>query len=120
MSEETKYVSGNGFIQFDVKEPREANGKEVTDVVIKTPGGDGVLLRVSVWEELAEVLEERGLWPLEKGDWIAADGKFTINSWDDKDTGAKRSQPQISAFEIAVVKGSASPARQVVSGKSKF
>jgi single-stranded DNA-binding protein len=120
MSEDVKYVSGNGFIQFDVKEPREANGKEVTDVVIKTPGGDGVLLRVSIWEELAEELDERGLWPLEKGDWIAADGKFTINTWDDKDTGAKRSQPQISASSIAVLKGAATPAREVVSSKSKF
>ena len=49
-----------------------------------------------------------------------ADGKFTINTWDDKDTGAKRSQPQISASAVVVLKGVATPAREVVASKSKF
>lgn len=115
MSEDVKYVQANGFIQFDPK-TREANGKEVTDVVVKTPGGDGVLVRISVWEELAANLDEE----LKKGDWIAAEGKFSINTWDDKDTGAKRSQPQISASSLAVVPGVAKSEREVVTAKSKF
>lgn len=112
MAEAAKYVTAEGFIQFDPI-TREANGKQVTDVTVKTPGGDGVLVRISIWEELEVPFE------LEKGDWIAADGKFSINSWEDKETGEKRSQPQISAYSLAALKGVTKAEREVVS-KSAF
>lgn len=112
MAETAKYVTAEGFVQFDPI-VREANGKTVTDVTLKTPGGEGVLVRVSIWEEIEVPFE------LEKGDWVAVDGKFSINTWDDKDTGAKRSQPQISAYSLVALKGVKKAEREVVS-KSAF
>lgn len=114
-----KYVTANGFVQFDPIE-REANGKKLIDYTVKTPGGDGVLVRITVWEELLSELEAKGI-TIEKNDWLAADGKFSINSWDDKETGEKRSQPQISAKAISVSKGIVAGEREVVTAsKSSF
>jgi single-stranded DNA-binding protein len=115
LSAETQYRSTSGFIQFDPN-TREAHGKTITDYTVKAPGGDGVLVRVSVWQELAENLDVE----LEKGDWIAADGAFSINTWDDKTTGEKRSQPQISANSLAVVKGVRKSEREVVTSTNSF
>lgn len=118
MATDAKYVTANGFIQFETIE-RDVNGKRVLDATVKTPGGDGVLVRISVWEELLAELEDKGI-VLEKGDFLAADGKFSINSWDDKTTGEKRSQPQISAKTVSVLKGIVAGDREVVTNNSSF
>jgi len=116
MADKATYVTANGFIQWD-PQVREANGKNVMDFNVKTPGGEAVLVRISVWEELLAKLDSKGI-TLEKGDWVAADGKFSINTWDDKETGAKRSQPQVSAKTISVVKSITAGDREVVSSAS--
>lgn len=105
---DSQYVTAAGFVQYDPA-VREANGKEVTDLTIKLPGGEGTQIRVTVWPEL----EYEGT--IEKGDWVAVDGKFSVNSYEAKD-GTKRSSNQISANYLALVKGAKRSEREVVSG----
>jgi single-stranded DNA-binding protein len=102
---DTQYVSAEGFIQFDPV-TRDANGQEVVDVTIRTPGTDGVLIRVTIWPELQGT-------ELEKGDWIAADGKLNVGSFTGRD-GSARQSIQISANYLAVVKGEKKAERAVV------
>lgn len=61
------YASAAGFIQFDVK-TREVNGQTVRDVAIRAVGSQK-LISVTVWPEFDAV-------ELERGDFIAVDGKF--------------------------------------------
>ncbi len=75
MSDDAIYGSAAGFIQFDVEE-REANGATVRDVTIRSLA-TGDLLRITVWPEHEDV-------ELEKGDFIAVDGKVTIREVEDK------------------------------------
>lgn len=113
MSEtEAKYVTAVGFVQFDPQE-REANGKDIVEFVIKTPGGDGKLIRVTVWPEVK-------LGPVAKGDFIAVDGKFSSSTYQAQD-GGQRTSLQISASNIAKL-GESAPRedREVVtSAKTK-
>lgn len=101
---ETVYASVEGFIQFD-PQVRDANGQKVTDVTVKTQGAEGKLVRVTIWPELA-------VDGLEKGDWLAADGKLTISSYEGKNGPAQ--SIQISASALAVVKGVKRQERGVV------
>lgn len=89
-----KYVTAVGFVQFDPQE-RDANGKQVLDLVIKTPGGDGRQLRITVWPEL--ILSE----PILKGDFLAVDGAFSSSTYQDKE-GKQRTSLQISAYSLNV------------------
>jgi len=70
------YATAVGFVQFDVTE-REANGTDVRDVTIRTPGTEGQLIRVTLWPEFAEA-------EVEKGDFLAVDGKLEVREVDDK------------------------------------
>jgi single-stranded DNA-binding protein len=98
MAESKKYVTGIGFVQFDPQE-RDANGKQVTDVVIKTPGGDGKFLRITLWPEL---LVEKSLGrKVQKGDLLAVDGGFSSSVYQDKE-GKQRTSLQISAFMLNI------------------
>jgi single-stranded DNA-binding protein len=98
MAENKKYVTGIGFVQFDPQD-REANGKDITDVVIKTQGGDGKFLRITIWPEL---LVEKSLGrKIEKGDLVAVDGAFSSSTYQDKE-GKQRTSLQISAFLLNV------------------
>lgn len=108
---EGTYVTALGFVQFEPVE-REANGKNVTEFVIKTPGGDGKNIRVTVWPET-------DLGPVAIGDFIAVDGKFSSSVYQAQD-GTERTSLQISAGYIAKL-GEAAPRedREVVSGSSK-
>lgn len=103
---DTKYVTAEGFVQFDPT-TREAAGKTVTDFTIKTPGGDGKLVRITVWPELALPFA------ISKGDWIAVDGVFSLNTWKTKD-GESRTTPQISANILVALPGSTTASREVV------
>lgn len=100
-----EYVSANGFVQFDPVE-REANGQTVVDYTIKTPGMDGVLIRVTVWPELQGT-------SIDKGDFIAVDGKLNIGSFTDRN-GNSRQSVQISATALAVLPGVQKGEREVV------
>jgi len=75
MADDAIYGSAAGFIQFDVEE-REANGATVRDATIRSIA-TGDLLRITIWPEHAET-------DLEKGDFIAVDGKVTIREVEDK------------------------------------
>lgn len=98
MADNKKYVTAIGFVQFDPQE-RDANGKDVTDIVIKTSGGDGKQLRVTIWPEL-QVEQSLGR-KIEKGDLVAVDGAFSSNTYQDKE-GKSRTSLQISAFQLNV------------------
>lgn len=106
-----KYVSVVGFIQFDPQE-REANGKPVTDVVVKTLGGEGRNIKVTIWPEIQ--VEGK----LERGDVIAVDGQFSSSVYQDK-AGESQTSYQISAYYLAKL-GSAfgRTDREVVQGSS--
>lgn len=111
MASDKLYVTAVGFIQFDPQE-REVNGKAVTDVVIKTPGGDGKNIRITIWPEF--VLPEK----LEKGDFIAVDGTFDSSTYQGKDGDTKTSL-QISPYKLAILgKPVARTERDVVSSGS--
>lgn len=63
------YATVVGFIQFDPNE-RDANGQTVRDVVVQAVGSGGKNVRLTVWPE-------HGGTPLAKGDFVAAQGKFS-------------------------------------------
>lgn len=98
MAESKKYVTAIGFVQFKPN-LRDANGKEVTEIVIKTPGGDGKQIRVTVWPE--HLVEESLGRAIEQGDFVATDGAFSSNTWQDNE-GKKRTSLQISAYSLNV------------------
>lgn len=103
------WVTAVGFVQFDPRD-RDANGKQITELVIKTPGGGdhgGKQIRVTVWPE--HLLDEK----VEKGDFIAVDGKFTTSSYQDAN-GVARTGLQISASTLVVLKPVPRKEREVV------
>lgn len=106
-----QYVTAEGFVQFDPQE-REANGKSVRDIVIKTPGGDGKNIRITVWPEI------QGADVIEKGDYIAVDGGFSSSTYQAQD-GSQKTSLQISAYNLAIL-GKALPRtdKEVVQGSS--
>jgi single-stranded DNA-binding protein len=93
-----KYVTVGGFVQFDPQE-RDVNGKQVTDVVVKSQGGDGKFIRVTIWPEspVEEVLGRK----VKKGDLLHTDGKFSSSMYQDKQ-GQKKTSLQISAFLLNI------------------
>lgn len=108
-----EYVGAVGLVQFDPI-TREANGQDVFEFSIKAPGSDGRLIRITVWPEL----QTPTVLSVEKGDFVAVDGKLNVGTYD-KD-GETRSSIQISASSIAVVKGETKAEREVVNeGGSK-
>lgn len=102
------YATALGFIQFDPV-TREANGQTVVDYTIKAPGAEGQLIRVTVWPELQV--------DAKRGDFLAADGKLTISSYE-KD-GERRQSIQISAKSLIVLPGVTAAAREVVNKGSQ-
>ena len=102
-----EYVSAFGFIQFPPQK-REANGQDIVDFTIKSPGTDGILIRVTVWPEL----QTKAVLKAVKGDFLAADGKLTVGEYV-KD-GENKQSVQISATQIAVIKGEVRAEREVV------
>lgn len=91
------YVTAIGFVQFDPNE-REANGKSLTDVTIKTPGGEGAYIKVTIWPEFdLSVLDT----PIAKGDLVAADGAFESSTYQNA-AGETKTGLQISAFNLNV------------------
>lgn len=61
--------------------------------------GETLWLRCSLWGAKAEALNETA----RKGDLVIATGRLEARSWDDKETGAKRTVIEMSAQEVAVV-----------------
>jgi len=102
------YATAVGFVQFEPVE-REANGQTVIDYTVKSPGAEGNLIRITVWPELQGD-------KIEKGDFIAVDGKLTLSSYE-KD-GERRQSIQISAKQLAVLKGRQQADREVVNSQN--
>lgn len=102
---DTQYVTAVGFVQFDPVE-RDANGQKVVDVTLKTPGTESILVRVTIWPELQGT-------ELEKGDFVAVDGKLNVGSYTDRNGNARQSV-QISASSLAVTKPITRSERSVV------
>ena len=73
---DSQYASQSGFVQFDVTE-REANGQTVRDATIRTPGTEGVLIRITLWPDFDEA-------NVQKGDFIAVDGKVEVREVEGK------------------------------------
>lgn len=88
------YRTVSGFVQFDPTE-RDANGQEVRDVLIQQTGSEGANIRVTIWPEFKDVV-------INKGDWLAANGKFTVNEVKGK------KYLNLSANALAVTKGAGS------------
>lgn len=113
LSKETKladYATAVGFVQFDVEE-REAAGQTVRDVTIRTPGAEGSLIRLTVWPEFEDT-------PIEKGDFVAADGPFEAREYNNKtylnlNVRTLAVIPQVERAETEVV-------NKKTSGKGKF
>lgn len=104
------YVTAVGFVQFDPV-VREANGKSVTDLVVKLPGGEQTMVRITVWPEIQ-------VDNIQKGDFIAVDGQFSSNTYQAND-GSTKTSLQISAFNLAVLgKAAARADREVVGGSA--
>lgn len=89
-----QYVTALGFVQFDPNQ-REANGKQVTDIVIKTPGGDSSMIRITIWPEFK--LDE----PVQRGDFVAVDGTFSTSSYQGAD-GSPKTSNQISPYSLNI------------------
>jgi single-strand DNA-binding protein len=60
--------------------------------------GEANFLRVTVWREMAEHVAES----LKRGDRVTVVGRLETQSWEDKETGAKRSAFQLQADEVAM------------------
>lgn len=61
--------------------------------------GDPVFIDVELWGKAAERISEM----LVKGAQVCGSGKLKIDSWDDKETGQKRSKPVVTAFQLHVI-----------------
>lgn len=105
-----QYVTASGFVQFDPVE-REANGKTVFDIVIRTEGGDGKNIRVTIWPEFQ--LEA----PIERGDWVGVDGTFSSSTYQGQD-GSPKTSLQISPYKLVTLKSVKRTEREVVAGSS--
>lgn len=99
-----EYASAAGFVQFDVNE-KEANGQEIREFTIRAVGTQK-LVKVTLWPEFADV-------PVEKGDFVAVDGKFTQSLGQAPD-GSPREYLNLSASMIVVTPGEKRAEREVV------
>lgn len=80
-----------GFVQFDPN-VREHNGMTLTDVVIQS-ATTGENIRLTVWPEFDVELE--------KGDYVAAQGKVSTRTYKDK-TGQDKTSKNLSVTNIFV------------------
>ena len=88
---EKQYAGASGIIQFDPK-PRDVNGKQVTDVVIRTAGSQK-LVSITIWPEFKLTAEPK------KGDFIAADGSFSTYTYQAQD-GSQRENLQLNPTHL--------------------
>lgn len=61
--------------------------------------GDPVFIDVEFWGKAAERLEPT----LSKGTQVFGSGKLKIDTWDDKESGQKRSKPVVTAHQLHVI-----------------
>ena len=91
----SEYVTIAGIVQFDPR-TRQAGGKEVRDVVIRAIGSNKNF-SVTIWPEKAGV-------PVNKGDFLVCDGKYSQSVGQNKD-GEQVTYHNLSATTIVRVAG---------------
>lgn len=92
---DTVYASADGFVQFDPR-TREVNNQTVRDVTIKSTGAQK-LIGITLWPEWDDV-------EINKGDFVAVDGSYTVRTVQGDDGGTKEYH-NISAGSLAVLPG---------------
>jgi hypothetical protein len=102
------YKSVAGFIQFDPEE-REVNGQTIRDVTIRALGSECPYIKVTVWEEFADI-------ELERGQFLAVDGAFEARVAPNK-AGVQTTYLNISAKSIVVLEPVARGEASVVTKK---
>jgi len=105
----SEYASAAGFIQFDVKE-REVNGQDVRDIVIRAVGSQKRVY-ITVWPDHEET-------ELNKGDFVAVDGKFQIRE-KENDEGDSVEYFNLSAGQLVVIPGAPKKERETVNTEKK-
>lgn len=70
-----EYITVAGIIQFDPR-ARKANGKDVRDIAVRAIGNNK-MVNITVWQEHDNI-------PLNKGDFVVVDGKFTTSPGQNK------------------------------------
>jgi hypothetical protein len=102
----SEYVTVAGIVQFDPR-TRQAGGKEVRDVVIRAIGSNKNF-SVTIWPEKSGI-------PVNKGDFLVCDGKYSQSVGQNKD-GEQVTYHNLSATTIVRVAGdtttTAAPAKQ--------
>jgi hypothetical protein len=108
LSDGKVYETVRGIVQFEPK-TRDVNGKEVVDIAIRDRGSDGQskLINITIWPEF--LLSQ----PVQRGDFIAADGSVEARTYQDKE-GASQTSIQLSAFSLVHVPQVKKAERQVV------
>ena len=101
---DSTYAGAAGFVQFDPN-VKEANGQTIREVTIKAVGSQK-LIKITLWPEWDAVA-------VAKGDFVAADGKFSQNLGQAPD-GSPREYLGISASSLVVIPGAQKAERQVV------
>lgn len=109
MPDKVEYVGAQGFVQFDVNE-RDVNGQTVRDVVVKN-AGKPINIRITLWPEFEDV-------DVQKGDFVAVEGKFTRNTYQAQD-GTNKESLQISASSLYVGKPAVRKERSVANASSQ-
>lgn len=100
----SEYITVAGLVQFDPR-TRQAGGKEVRDVVVRALNSSKNF-SITVWPENANI-------PINKGDFLVADGKYTQSVGQNKE-GAETTYHNLSARMIIRIEGNepgAAPAK---------
>lgn len=88
-----------GRLTSDVEVRKTTTGKSVasfTLAVSKSTGDEADFFDVSAWEKSAELLEQY----TKKGSKIIVQGRLGQQSWEDKESGKKRSKVVITATDV--------------------
>ena len=99
----SEYVTIAGIVQFDPR-VRQAGDKEVRDVLVRAIGSNKNF-SVTVWPEKAGI-------PINKGDFLVADGKYTSSVGQNKQ-GEQVTYHNLSATTIIRLAGEAGTAAPV-------
>lgn len=112
-----------GRLTRDPEVRTTASGKSVTSFSLAVDRGgqddQADFFDVTAWEKTGELVAQY----LSKGRRCLVQGRLRQDSWDDKDTGKKRSKVEVVAFDVTFLDGpsgdgggSAAPARPAASG----
>lgn len=89
-----------GRLTRDVELKTTASGKNIADfsLAVDKGGADGGadFFDVTAWEKLAELVAQY----TSKGSKVLVQGRLSQQTWDDKDSGAKRSKITVTATDV--------------------